>query len=217
MKTHYLRAAAALALVPAIGVPALAHAQARVAAPVIVVVDIERVARECTACVAANASLSAQAQAFETRRTQLQTQLTTEGTPLQTEIQRVQALPAGAARTAAETALRPRLQAFETSQNAAQQELQRLGQNLQSIQQNVARQIQERLGPIYQSVMTARGANIMLPTGATLARSAALDVSADVLAQLNQQLPAVSLTPLPQPTPTPAPAAPPATPRPTGR
>ncbi len=59
--------------------------------------------------------------------------------------------------------------------------------------------------------MTARGANIVLPKGATLANSDALDVTAEVLAALNQQLPSVTVAPLPQQ------AAPQQPPRPQGR
>jgi hypothetical protein len=45
--------------------------------------------------------------------------------------------------------------------------------------------------------MTARGANVALDVNATLARTQALDVTTEVLTQLNQQLPSVSVTPLP--------------------
>jgi hypothetical protein len=46
--------------------------------------------------------------------------------------------------------------------------------------------------------MTARGANLAVDRGATLAAAPALDITSEVLAQLNQQLPSVSVTPLPQ-------------------
>ncbi len=56
--------------------------------------------------------------------------------------------------------------------------------------------------------MKARGANVAIDPQSILAYEPALDVTTDVLAQLNQQLPSVSTT---------APAAPaaPAAPRPT--
>ena len=77
--------------------------------------------------------------------------------------------------------------------------LAQLQQNLQSTQANVVRQINERLNPIISQVMSARGANVALDTNATLARAASLDVTNDVLAQLNSSLPSVSVTPLPAP------------------
>jgi Skp family chaperone for outer membrane proteins len=174
-----------------------AQAQARPPAPLILVVDTARVARECTACVAATAALQAQ----DTSLRQRQQALTT---PIQTEEQAItQALEAagrltGTARTNAETALRPRIDAFNQRRQAAAQELQTLQQNLQSTQLNVSRQISGRLATIFTQVMTARGANLVLPVEGRLAHSPALEVTNEVLAALNQQLPSVSITPLPQ-------------------
>jgi Skp family chaperone for outer membrane proteins len=51
---------------------------------------------------------------------------------------------------------------------------------------------------VTNQVMTQRGANVAVDTNATLARANSVDITNDVLAQLNQQLPSVSVTPLPQ-------------------
>jgi outer membrane protein len=118
----------------------------------------------------------------------------------------------GAARTSAEAALTTRVQQFQARQTAAQQEVARLEQNIQSTQANVLRQINERLNPIVTQVMTQRNANIALDTNATLARSNAVDVTDAVLAALNQQLTTVNVVPLPAP---PQPAQP--QPQPQGR
>jgi outer membrane protein len=132
-----------------------------------------------------------------TRATQL-------GQPLQTEAQSIEQAGAalrnqtGAARAAAETALNTRVQQFQQKQTTAQQEVQRLEQNIQSTQANVLRQINVKLNPVITQVMNARGANIALDVNATLARSGALDVTNDVLTALNAALPSVSVTPLPQ-------------------
>jgi len=195
----------------AVGTPGAATAQ-RVAPAVIVVVDTDRIYRECTACRAAQTQLQSQVSALQARAALL-------GQPIQTELQSLQAAAAaaraqsGAARTTAEAALQTRAQALQTRQDSANQELQRSEQTLQSTRANVLRQINERLNPIVSQVMTARNANIALDTNATLARSSALDVTNDVLAALNQQLPSVSVVPLPAP---PATTPPPAT-RPPGR
>jgi Skp family chaperone for outer membrane proteins len=186
----------------ALGVPGIAHAQ-KAPAAAIVVVDTDRVYRECTACVAAQTQLQALVTSTRNRAQEL-------GEPLQTERQSLeeaaQALrnQTGAARTSGETALNTRLQAFQQKQTAAQQELAQLEQNIQSTQANVLRQINERLNPVITQVMNARGANIALDTNATLARSATLDVTNQVLAQLNAALPSVSVTPLPAPAAAPA-------------
>jgi Skp family chaperone for outer membrane proteins len=121
--------------------------------------------------------------------------------PIQTEGQAIQAavnaIPE-AQRNNPPAALRQRIQRWEQSQQTANQELQRLQQTLQSTQVNVRRQIDARLGPIINQVMTQRGANVAVDTNATLARANSVDITNDVLAQLNQQLPSVSVTPLPQ-------------------
>jgi Skp family chaperone for outer membrane proteins len=179
-----------------LGVPGAAIAQ-RAPAAVIVVVDTDRIYRECTACKAAQTQLQALVNSARTRSTQL-------GQPLQTEAQSIEQAGAalrsqtGAARAAAESALNSRVQQFQTRQTSAQQEIQRLEQNIQSTQANVLRQINARLDPVVTQVMTARGANVALDVNATLARSSTLDVTNDVLTALNAALPSVSVTPMPQ-------------------
>jgi outer membrane protein len=191
-----------------IALPGVAQAQ-RTPNAVIVVVDSDRIFRECTACKAAQTQLQGMVASARTRATQL-------GQPLQTEAQSIDQAAAalrnqsGAARTAAETALQTRMQAFQQRQTTAQQEVARLEQNIQSTQQNVLRQINVRLNPIITQVMNARNANLALDTNATLARAGALDVTNDVMTALNAALPSVSVTPLPA-------AQQPAQPQPQGR
>ena len=185
-------AVAALSL----ALPGVAQAQ-RTPGAVIVVVDTDRIFRECTACRAAQTQLQGMVTSARTRAQQL-------GQPLQTEAQSIEQAAAalrnqtGAARTAAESALNNRVQQFQTRQGTAQQEVARLEQNIQSTQANVLRQINVQLNPVINRVMTARGANVALDTNATLARSNTLDVTNDVLTALNASLPSVSVTPLPQ-------------------
>lgn len=199
--------ATALAVLP-LAIPTAASAQ-KVGNAAIVLVDTDRIFRECTACVSAQAQLQAQVTSAQQRAQAL-------GQPIQSEAQSLQQAAeaarnqTGAARTATETSLRQRAQALETKQNSANQELQRLEQTIQSTRVNVGRQLNERLNPIINQVMTAHSANLALDTGSTLAHAQSLDVTNEVLAALNAALPAVSVTPLPQ-----APAT--AQPQPTGR
>jgi len=184
-------AAAALTLTPVV-----ASAQ-RATPALIVIVDTETVFRTCTACVAAQGQLQGMI-------TALQTQQQTLSQPIQAEAQSIEQAAAaarnltGAARTSAEAAIQTRLTALQTRQNQANQTLQRQEQNIRSSQANVSQQLSARLDPIVRQVMTARGANIVLPKGATLAASDALEVTSEVLAALNQQLPSVTVAPLPQ-------------------
>ena len=203
-KLAFGTALAALSL----ALPGAAQAQ-RAPGAVIVVVDTDRIYRDCTACKAAQTQLGGQITAARTRAQQL-------GQPLDTEAQSIQAAgnalrnQTGAARTAAETALNTRMQQFQQRQTSAQQEIARLEQNIQSTQQNVLRQINAQLNPIITRVMNGRNANVALDVNATLARSNAIDVTNEVMTALNAALPSVSVTPLPQ-------AQQPAQPQPQGR
>jgi Skp family chaperone for outer membrane proteins len=178
----------------------------------IVIVDTETIFRTCTACVAAQGQLQGMI-------TALQQQQQTLSAPIQAEASSIEAAAAaarnltGAARTSAEAAIQTRLGALQTRQNQANQTLQRQEQTIRSSQANVSQQLSARLDPIVRQVMSARGANIVLPKGATLAASDALDVTSEVLAALNQQLPSVTVAPLPQA----ANPAQPQQPRPQGR
>ena len=173
----------------ALTLPTAALAQ-RAPAAVIVVVDSSRIFRDCTACKTAQTQLQSRAATLQTRQQTLANQLRPEGQALQTAIQAL-------AGKAPDAALRARAEAFQKKQDDANQELSRGQQNLQSIQANVVRQINARLNPVINQVMTARGANIAVDVDATLAHAQGVDVTAEVLAGLNRALPSVSLTPLP--------------------
>lgn len=184
MKT--ILAASALAVV---AFSTTASAQ-RLSPAVVAVVDTDRVSRECTACRAAQSQLQTQVTALQTRATQLRTPLETEGRAIQTAINAL-------AGKQPDAALQARITAFQTRQNTANTELATGEQRLRSTQAHVSQQISQRLLPIINTVMTTRGAAIAVDKAATLASAANLDVTNDVLAQLNQQLPSVSVTPLP--------------------
>jgi outer membrane protein len=174
----------------ALALPAAAPAQ-RLQPAVVAVVDTGRIFEECTACRAAQATLQTQLQQVQQRAEQLRTPLQTEGQSLQTAINALNGKQPDAA-------LQQRIQSLQTRQNQANQELAGREQSLRSTQAHVAQQINQRLQPIINQVMQTRGATVVVDRGATLAVSPTIDVTNDVLAQLNQQLPSVSVTPLPQ-------------------
>ena len=174
------------ALAAATLVPAAALAQ-NVPPAVIAVVDLERVQAECTACKSARAALQTQANAIKARETALTTPLQTEGKAIQAAIDALKGAEPDAA-------LQARVKAFETKRQQGAQELANRGQAFQRNQAYVAQQIQTKLGPIYQQVMTRRGANVMVEIGTTLASGQSLDVTSDVLAALNTALPTVATT-----------------------
>jgi outer membrane protein len=174
----------------ALAFPSVAVAQ-RAPAAVVVVVDSDTIYRDCTACRTAQASLKSRVATLQTRQQTLANQLRPEGQAIQAAIQALNG-------KAPDAALRTRAEAFQKKQDDANQELSRGQQNLQSIQANVVRQINERLNPVITQVMAARGANIAVDVDATLGHTQGVDVTAEVLAALNRALPSVTLAPLPQ-------------------
>jgi len=93
-----------------------------------------------------------------------------------------------------DAALKARAQAWDTKRQQASEELQRQQQQIEANSQYVQKQVSDKLGPIYSSVMQRRGANIMVEIGQTLASGATLDVTNDVLTALNSALPSIATT-----------------------
>lgn len=170
----------------ATAIPAAAPAQ-RTAPAVIVVIDTQRVFSECTACKAAQTQLETQLQQIQQRAQQL-------NQPLQTEAQSLQAAAQALNGKEPDAALQQRATAFQQKQSAAAQEIAQREQTFARNRAYVAQQINARLDPIINQVMSTHGATVALDTQATLARSASLDVTNEVLAALNQQLPSVNTT-----------------------
>jgi outer membrane protein len=174
------------ALAVSLGAGSAANAQA-IPAATVAVVDLERVTSECTACKSAAATLRGQVTALQTRETTL-------SAPLATEQKAIQAAVDALAGKEPDAALQARAKAWETKRQQAAQELARQQDQIKRNQAFISQQIQTKLGPIYQQVMTRRGANVMVEAGNTLATSTNVDVTADVLAALNAALPSVQTT-----------------------
>lgn len=179
MKKMLVSAAFAAAMVA----PSAATAQS-VPPAIIAVVDLDKVTTDCTACKTARAALQSQANAIQAREKALTGPLQTEGQAIQRAIDALQGKEPDAA-------LKARINAFNTKRQQGAQELQRQQEQFQRNTNYISQQIRTRLGPVYQQVMTRRGANIMLEVGNTLAAGAALDVTNEVLAGLNAALPSV--------------------------
>ena len=175
MKTLLVSAAFAAALLA----PAAARAQA-VPAAVVAVVDLDRVTSECNACKTASAALKSQVTSFESRRNSLASSLQTEQKSIQGK--------------EPDAALQARVKAFQAKAQSSEQELAGQQTQIQRNQAYIQKQVQDKLNPIYQQVMTRRGANLLMEVGATLATSTSVDVTNDVLAALNASLPSISTT-----------------------
>lgn len=163
---------------------------AAMAAPAVLVVDLDRVLTDCTACRAASASIQQQVQQGQARATALENQLKPQAQSLDAAVKAL-------GNKEPDAALQGRIRAFQTSQQAAQTELANKQRQIESIQANVQQQLANRVVLIAEQVRARRGADIVVGKNATLASNTAGDVTGEVLAALNQQLPAVSVTPLP--------------------
>ncbi|WP_243455677.1 OmpH family outer membrane protein [Sphingosinicella sp. BN140058] len=211
MKKIVLGTAAAAALSLGMSGAALAQRNNNAAGAAVLVVDTDRVMTECTACRAAQTALQGQVQ---------QAQQFAQGLaqPLQTEGQAIEAAVRALNGKQPDAALQQRATAFQTRQNQANQQIGQREQTIRSTQAHVQQQIGTRLIPIIESIRASRRAAIAVSKSSTLANDNAIDITAEVLTQLNQQVPSVSVTPLPQQN---APAAPagtqPAQPQPQGR
>jgi outer membrane protein len=182
MKTLLLSAAFAAAIIA----PSAASAQA-IPGAVVAVVDLERVTSQCNACRTAKASLQSQVTAEENREKALLA-------PLKTEQESIQGAVDALKGKDPDAALQARVKAFQTKYQQAQESAARGRAQLQANAAYVQKQVQDKLGPIYQQVMQRRGANVMVELGATLAMAQNVDATNDVLNALNTSMPSIATT-----------------------
>jgi outer membrane protein len=171
----------------AVALPAAAAAQQSS----ILIVDTDRILNECTACKAAATQLQAQVQQGRQRAQQLETSLKPEADALEKAVQALGTKQPDAA-------LQARIAAFRQKQQQGSTELSNRESALQSTQANVQRQIGSKIVQIVEQSRTRRQATVVLSKQGTLASAANIDITGEVLAALNQQLPSVSVTPMPQ-------------------
>lgn len=157
----------------------------------VLVVDTDRILNECTACKAAGVTIQGQITAGRTRAQQLNTQWQTEEKSLETAVSAL-------AGKQPDAALNQRIQRYQAGRQQGQNELAQKENQIQSIQANVQQQIAARVVVISEQVRARRQADIVVGKNATLASNSGSDITAEVLTALNQQLPSVSATPLPQ-------------------
>ena len=205
MKTKIILGAAFVAL--ATNSPVVLQAQA-LPAPVIGVVNTDQIFRTCTQCVVANSQLQAQGTQLQQRFQALQTQIQTEGSALEPLVQNQTQ-----EQIRANAALATRIQNFQTMQQNAEREISQSRDRIQRNLEFVRQQIGQRIQPALTTVAQQRGATIVLDSSQALISSPALDLTAPVLAIVNQNSAPFNVN-APAPTPAPAAAGRPATPAP---
>lgn len=186
MKKLLISAAVAAALVT----PAAAVAQA-IPPAIVAVVDLDKVSNDCNACKAASVTLRGQVTALQTREKTLAAPLQAEGKSIQAAVDALNGKEPDAT-------LQARIKAFQTKQQQGAAELQAQQAQIQRNSAYVQKQIQDKLSLIYGQVMQRRGANLLIEVNSTLATSASVDVTADVVTALNAVLPSVSTTAPPE-------------------
>ena len=180
-----------LSLAVAAGALALAGPAQAQQRPAILVVDTDRVLNDCTACKAAAAQLQTQVQQGRSRAQQLEASLKPEAEALEKAVQAL-----GGKQP--DQALQARIAAFRQKQQQGSTELGNRETQLQSTQANVQRQLGQKIVQVVEQSRARRQASIVVSKSSTLAADSAIDITGEVLAALNQQLPSVSVTPMPQ-------------------
>jgi Skp family chaperone for outer membrane proteins len=177
------------AAVSVLGIPGAANAQQR---PSILVVDTDRILNECTACKAAATQLQSQIQQARQRAQQLEASLKPEAESLEKAVQALGSKQPDAA-------LQARIAAYRQKQQQGSTELSSRENTLQSTQAHVQQQIGAKIVQVAEQSRARRQATVvMTKSGGVIAADNAADITGEVLAALNQQLPAVSVTPMPQ-------------------
>jgi len=156
--------------------------------PVVVIVDMDRVIGDSTAGKQAAGELKTRNDANQARLTSLRTQFGAEGDTLQ------KGVPAQGAAPAVVQEFQKKYQDYQKRQQQAEVDLQKRERDFQISRQYVIKQINDSAQPVISTIMRERGATIVLAEGATLQHSAAIDVTADVIARLDKALPRVSTT-----------------------
>lgn len=183
--------AAALALAPMTAIaltaaPALAQSKQGIG-----VVDLERAVGTSNAARAASTQIQttykAQIDSFTARRTAIDADLKAKGTALETGLK-----AAGGKST---PALQTQYEAFQKAQQDGQAELQRLSQPIQLANSYVQEQIGAKLSDALKAAMTKAKVDLVLAPDATVSYQPAVDLTDEVVTELNALVPSVGITP----------------------
>ena len=183
--------AAALALTPMTAialtaVPAAAQSKAGIA-----VADLQRAVGTSTAYTTArtqmNTTYKAQIDAFNARKAAIDADLKTKSDALQAALKAANNKPTPAIET--------QYQTFQQSQQAAQAELQQLGQPIAVANAYVEEQITAKLSDALKAAMTKAKVDLVLGPDATVSYQPSVDITAAVVTELNALVPSVGITP----------------------
>jgi Skp family chaperone for outer membrane proteins len=185
MKTMIKTLAAGLALSTAlVAVPAAAQVSA------IGVANLDAAVQRSTAWTTAMTQMQTTYKATIDQLNARETAIRTELQPLATKLQNDAKAP-----NPNQQALQTQYNTLQQKQNAAQQELARIGQPVARARAYVEEQIVGKLDDALRAAMTRKNVNLVVRPDAALSYQPAADITADVTTELNRQVPSVSITP----------------------
>ncbi|MFD1611930.1 OmpH family outer membrane protein [Sphingomonas tabacisoli] len=185
MKTMIKTLAAGLALSTAIAaVPASAQVNS------IAVANLDAAVQRSTAWTNAMTQMQTTYKATLDQLNTRQTALRNELQPLATKLETDAKAP-----NANQAALQTQYNTLQQRQQAAQQELARIGQPVVRARAYVEEQIVAKLDDALKAAMTRKNVNLVLRPDAALSFQQAADITADVTTELNRLVPAASITP----------------------
>lgn len=189
MKTIMKAAALALAPMTAIvlaSAPAAAQSKTGIA-----VVDVQRAVATSSAYSTARTQIQttykAQLDSFNTRKNALDADLKAKGTALEAAMK--------AAGNKPTPAIEAQYAAYQKAGQAGQAELQRLGQPIALANAYVEEQISLKLSDALKSAMTKAKVDLVITPDAAVSYQPSVDITQQVVAELNALVPSVSITP----------------------
>lgn len=189
MKTIFKAAALAFAPMTAIALtsaPALAQSKTGIA-----VVDIQRAVATSSAYSTARTQIQttykAQIDNFTTRKNAIDADLKAKGTALEAAVK--------AAGNKPTPAIQAQYEAAQKAQQNGQAELQRLGQPIALANAYVEEQITAKLSDALKNAMNKSKVDLILSPDATVSYQPTVDITQQVVTELNALVPSVGITP----------------------
>ncbi len=140
-----------------------------------------------TARTQMNTTYKPQIDAFNARKTALDTELKTKSDALQAALK--------AANNQPTPALQTQYEQLQQRSQQAQEELQRQGQPIALAQAYIEEQITAKLGDALKAAMAKTKTDLVLTPDATVSYGPAVDITAAVTTELNALVPSVGITP----------------------
>jgi len=184
MKKSVLSLLIALLLVaqPSVAQEAAKPADGALVAPVVAVVDIQKVLRECNASKAVREQLQAKRDGYQKEILEREKALHDE----QQALKKAQS-------TLTEAQFTEKRKAFEAKVKKVQESVQNRARTLDTAMNDALNQIKQTAGQIVSDAAAARKANLVLDKGQVVVVESSLDLTKEVMEKMNAKLPKVDV------------------------